>query len=500
MLLSAAALFGAAPTAHAQCNAQWNLTGGNPGFNGPLTDLLQTTGDLFACGSFTTAGTATVRNVARWNGTAWQAVGALGSSAADVRVLAVMNNGNLIAGGRIFTPVLSNPAHVSVFNGSSWAPLGSGPNGGSNVGVSALTVLPNGDVIAGGQFTNVGVDFIANVARWNGSSWVAMGNSLGAVVESLATLSDGTVVAGGSFVTQVALGQTANRLAVWGGGSWFRLGTGMNGTVMCLRALPDGGFLAGGGFTTANGISAMGIVRYSGGVWSPLGAGLAGLVRDIVTLPNGDVVASGSFQVVGNPSITNIARFDATTSTWVAIAPSGFLPPVNALALTPAGELAVGIDVTVGGATSQSFARLVSGCPALATPYGAGCTGPGGPLSLTAAPLPWIGATSVLRATGFGPNSLGLAVVGIAPVNIPLATIPGFENAGPTCVGLASPDVLLYFLIPNAGEVTWDFPIPNTPSLAGAVVFNQGVELEFGLSGYSFVGSTNGLQFTVGVF
>src|SRR5437016_5069875 len=68
-------------------------------------------------------------------------------------------------------------------------------------------------------------------------------------VDALAVLGS-DLYAGGEFTT--AGGSAANRIAKWDGSSWSALGSGMNGTVVAL-ALSGSDLYAGGGFTTAGG-------------------------------------------------------------------------------------------------------------------------------------------------------------------------------------------------------------------------------------------------------
>ena len=75
-------------------------------------------------------------------------------------------NGELIAGGE-FTNAGGVPAnYIAKWNGISWSPLGSG----TNAEVDALTVF-NGELIAGGRFTNAGGVDVNFIAKWNGTSW-----------------------------------------------------------------------------------------------------------------------------------------------------------------------------------------------------------------------------------------------------------------------------------------------------------------------------------------
>jgi hypothetical protein len=63
--------------------------------------------------------------------------------------------------------------------------------------VYALAVLPNGDLVAGGDFTTAGGVAANSIARWNGSSWSALGSGTDGTVLSLAVLPSGDLAVGG---------------------------------------------------------------------------------------------------------------------------------------------------------------------------------------------------------------------------------------------------------------------------------------------------------------
>ena len=133
-------------------------------------------------------------------------------------------------------------------------------------------------------------------------------------VNALAVLDDGTgpaLFAGGTFTT--AGGVTARAVAKWDGTSWSALGSGWNGNVHALTGLLNGDLVAGGAFTTAGGVSANYIARWNGTSWSALGSGMDFPVRALTTLPNGDVVAGGDFTTAGGVSANNIARWNGTS-------------------------------------------------------------------------------------------------------------------------------------------------------------------------------------------
>jgi hypothetical protein len=69
-----------------------------------------------------------------------------------VHAVAVLGNGDVVVGGEFTTAggVLCN--RIARWNGSAWSALGTGLNGA----VHAVAVLGNGDVVVGGEFTAAG--------------------------------------------------------------------------------------------------------------------------------------------------------------------------------------------------------------------------------------------------------------------------------------------------------------------------------------------------------
>ena len=67
----------------------------------------------------------------------------------------------------------------------------------------------------------------------------------------------------------------ATNIAKWDGSTWSALGSGMNGDV-CVNALAVSGtnLYAGGSFTTAGGVPANNIAKWDGSAWSALGSGM----------------------------------------------------------------------------------------------------------------------------------------------------------------------------------------------------------------------------------
>ena len=79
----------------------------------------------------------------------------------------------------------------------------------------------------------------------------------------------GNLYAGGFFTT--AGGVSANYIAKWDGSSWSALGSGIDNLVLALAVDGAGNLYAGGSFTTAGGVIANNIAKWDGSGWSALG-------------------------------------------------------------------------------------------------------------------------------------------------------------------------------------------------------------------------------------
>ena len=199
-------------------------------------------------------------------------------------------------------PLLSSLVAVAPLIGQcdlNWSPgvPASGPNGS----IAALVSLPNGDLVAAGAFSTADAEVTNRIARWDGSTWRAMGSGAGGNVTCLARLPNGDVVAGGTFT--VMGGVACNRIARWNGTAWSPLGTGFDGGLTALLTLANGDLVAAGNFQTAGGLTANGIARWNGSAWSAFGQGLPqGSPFALAQHQNGTVYVGGEF-LAGNDGL-----------------------------------------------------------------------------------------------------------------------------------------------------------------------------------------------------
>lgn len=274
-----------------------------------------------------------------------------------VRALTVLANGDLVAGGAFYNSGGTAVSSVARWSGSAWQPIGGGVGSIPFQDVYALAALPGGGFVAGGVFTWAGSVTAFYVARWDGAAWQSLGGGMNAWVGSLAVLANGDIVAGGQFTT--AGGVPANRVARWDGANWNALGAGVDSYVTSLAAMPNGDLVAGGWFQTAGGAPASCIARWDGSAWSTFGSGCNAVVNTLLAEPSGDVVAAGAFTTAGGVPCARIARFVGGTAQALG---SGFDAPVRTLARLPDGDLVAGGDFVNSGSDARArLARWHSG-------------------------------------------------------------------------------------------------------------------------------------------
>ncbi len=122
--------------------------------------------DLYAGGYFTTAGEVPANNIAKWDGSAWSALGSGMDSL--VYVLAVSGTDLYVGGG--FTTAGGVAANsIAKWNGSAWSALGSGMHTSSygsnyNSGVYALAAASS-HLFVGGDFLFAGPNVSPFIAK-----------------------------------------------------------------------------------------------------------------------------------------------------------------------------------------------------------------------------------------------------------------------------------------------------------------------------------------------
>jgi hypothetical protein len=232
------------------------LVSWDPDGDGPLTPTLVVAGDVESSHGEPLYG------VARWDGTAWRAMGeSLRLPGDEMLYITAM---------------------------TTWDMDGAGP-------------LP-AELVAACVDNRVPLDVHSEVRRWDGSAWQPLGGQFDSLVRSLAVWdADGDgpaparLVAGGGF-SQVG-DATANGVATWDGATWAPLGAGLGPAdswggwaVQGMTTWDTDGdgplpakLVACGGLTQSGSTPLDSLAMWDGVAWQPVSNRVLGEVREITT-------------------------------------------------------------------------------------------------------------------------------------------------------------------------------------------------------------------------
>jgi len=367
-------------------DADWVSLGS--GMDGNVSALAVIGTDLYAGGYFTTAGGVTANGIAKWNSLSWSALGSgmshyLSGQSGCVNALAVSGT-NLYAGGD-FTTAGGVPAnYVAKWDGSAWSALGSGVSGGFGA-VLALAVSQT-NLYATGYFTNAGGVPANHIAKWDGSAWSALGSGVNWTVCALAADGAEHLFVGGQFslagtnvshcIAQANLGNAptnvppvivaspASVTVPLGAQADFQVGAlgspplvyqwVFNGTTAIAGATSAGLSLANVQFTQAGPYSVTVSNLYGAATSAPAVLSVTGVPPVIVASPTSLAVAGGAtaeFQVeaTGSPPLFYQWVFNGTTA--IAGATGSVLSQAN-VQLTQAGAYSATVSNLYGAVNS----------------------------------------------------------------------------------------------------------------------------------------------------
>lgn len=190
---------------------------------------------------------------------------------------------SLYATGSFSIPGVSGGSNIARWDGTSWVAV----SGGLVSNYSNTIAVYQGNLFAGGYFNSAsGVSGSAKLAMYDGSAWSSMGAQLDSFLSSVWAMTahddgsgDALIVAG----NYLDIGGNAgmNHICKWDGVGYSALGGTIGGAVPLivldvLSADLGGGAMlyAGGRFLTIDSVSTANIAQWDGSVWSPLGGGL----------------------------------------------------------------------------------------------------------------------------------------------------------------------------------------------------------------------------------
>lgn len=200
--------------------ANWSNLG--QGIIGAGIALANSGTNIYLGGEFQVAGGQAAGHIARWNGSDWMALTAGDCTAPSSRVssLAFSSAGQLYAAGSFISAGKVRLNRVGRYDGTNWHALG---QGFTELNIHSVSVVGTNVYVKG--YFNRPASGIRNLARWNGSDWVSLGLGLDndgydPTINSLAAGISNLFVAG-NFKT--AGGISVTNLARWDGEQWHSL-------------------------------------------------------------------------------------------------------------------------------------------------------------------------------------------------------------------------------------------------------------------------------------
>ncbi len=297
------------------CNDGSRWRGLAQGTNGDVRDILRYNGAIIAAGEFTAAGSALTNFIAAYRNGAWERLGdglAFSGFGGDVKVMAVFR-GDLYAMGLFNEADGESAPGLARWDGTSWHAVGEGVQ------------FPGEEMVV----WNDRLVFTGNTPSGKGPTLIWDGNTIEELPDLLRT-PDALAVYDGALIAAYRAG-SASLLVSYDPNTktWVPFeNTSMQiGGFVNTMVVEGNNLYLGGVFTgRVNGNTiAENIAQYTGGSWRGLGDGLQGSivgVGDIVPAGNQGLVATGTFTGSGATDLEKLAYWDG--SQWYPLGPGLF--------------------------------------------------------------------------------------------------------------------------------------------------------------------------------
>lgn len=277
----------------------------------------------------------------------------------DVHTMAVQPDGRILIGGSFTQLGAVTRNNVARFN-----PDGSLDtfNPGASSIVWNLAVQPDGRILAGGFFTNIAGQARDRLAQLNADGTLDDVFNPGAndEVRSLVLERDGRILVGGDFT--MLGGQPRGRLGRLDadGNLDPSFNPGANDGIRAVAIQPDNKIIVGGFFTNIAGHARERIARLNsdGSIDPDFNPGADSWVRCVVVLPDGKILVAGQFRMLGGEPRDRIGRLHADGTLDPTFNP-GANEQIWSLSVDTNGRITVGGNFTVlSGQPCNRIGRL----------------------------------------------------------------------------------------------------------------------------------------------
>ncbi len=299
----------------------------------------------------------------------------LNGAAGNASRTVVQPDGKILVVGFFHLINGTNKNNLTRFNADGTLDTSFDTKSGVDGSLSAMALQPDGKIIIGGFFSNFSGQPVGNIARLNSdgsfditfnSSGLFSTSGANNTVNDISVLSDGRILIGGDFTSYN--GTAINRLARLNANGTrdtsFNIGTGPANSVFAIKQYSGGKILIGGFFTTYNGMASARIARinFDGSLDTTFNIGtgaVGGQVRTFAVQPDDKIVVGGAFTTFNAVAKNGITRLNSDGTNDSTFSSTGSGATVGAIALQSDGKLIVGGSFfQIGGGTRQSIARL----------------------------------------------------------------------------------------------------------------------------------------------
>jgi len=291
---------------------------------------LDSSGSVFILGDFENASAnSTADFIARWNGASWEGIGSNGAGESifdcdtgncDFTDLVIAPNDDIYVSGFFTLVGQSDPISIAKWDGTTWTAVGN-----EQVYITGMAVDNEGHLVVTGYFENLsGVPEADYIAKWDGDSWLALGSNgtgdgfLNAMGYSITAGSNSSLYVSGEF-TDVAGIVGNDYIAKWNGSNWEAIGEqvidGDEVDLVASSLLVDSTsgtdvLYLGGYLSWAD--HELVVATWDGTAWSALegDSPLDGYVYGLAQAPTGALVAVGEFYLRNEDSYSSIASWD----------------------------------------------------------------------------------------------------------------------------------------------------------------------------------------------
>ena len=292
---------------------------------------LDSSGSIFILGDFENASAdPTADFVAKWDGSRWIGLGSngAGESAFECEFndcyftdVVIAPNGDVYVSGDF--DLAGQPERLSIarWDGTTWSAVGN-----RTFYISAMALDSDSRLVVTGDFENLsGVPEADYIAKWDGDSWLALGSNgtgdgfLNAMGYLITAGSNSSLYVSGEF-TDVAGIVGNDYIAKWNGSNWESIGehvidgdeVDLQASSLLVDSTSGTDVLYVGGYLSWEDHEDLQVAKWDGTAWSALegDSPLDGYVNNLARASNGVLVAVGQFGWRNEYSYSSIASWD----------------------------------------------------------------------------------------------------------------------------------------------------------------------------------------------